>query len=402
MGLEVGDVDLHASAFYTLFAVQRALCASVIAAVLLSVLAVAPRPLEKQPSPDAQEVADATRQLVSGNGYVTSVHGRPQPPRYSPGFSLALAPFALIGDDYPHNVQRGATFYAALYVLIAAVAAWSLGGPLAGAIAAILIGLSPFARVEASLIMSDALAAGMTVLLVPLIREPTPRRIAVAGLFAGALVAVRMPSALALVALLLILPWAHRLRLLLFAAPPLAALAVFQWRTFGSPFRSGYDYWFPETRFFAPAFAVDAGIIRDGPWIAGDLLRGLLLRWMCPCPIGGPEAALPNALFYPAVLAGLFWIFVPTLVPLAGALYAWRHRGETVVRFTFWLTALSLLLFTFYFYQANRFLAAPMTLLGVLASCWLAERFTRAASPAEESRSHPSPSERWPPSASGS
>lgn len=360
--------------------VATALYASVAVIVILSVLSTAPRPFAEQPFPDSQETADAARQLVSGNGYVTFVHGNERhPPRYPPGFSLALAPFAAAGDDYPSNVQRGATFYAALYVLLAVVAAWSLKGPLAGALTAVLIGMSPFARVEASLIMSDGFAAGMTMLLIPLLLRPTPQRVALAGALAGALVAVRLPMVLNLVALFIVLTWPHRKRLLLFSPPPLAALALYNWLTFGSPFRTGYDYWLPGLKSFSPSYAVTSPMQGDGPWLLGDALGGLFLRWVCPCPDGGPQAALSNLFFYPSVLFGLFWIFMPPLLSIVGILYCWEHRHTAAVRFTFWLTGLSLLLFTFYFYQGARFMAAPMTLLCVFASAKLAGWIERGA-----------------------
>ena len=360
--------------------VAKALYASVAALVILSVLSVSPRPLAEQPFPDAQETADAARQLAGGNGYVTYVHGNERhPPRYPPGFALALTPFALAVEDYPSNVQRGATFYAALYVLIAAAAAWSLGGPLAGALTAVLIGMSPFARVEASLIMSDGFAAGMTALFIPLLLRPTPRRVSLAGALAGALVAVRLPMALNLVALLAVLTWAQRGRLLLFAAPPLAALGLYNWLTFGSPLRTGYDYWLPRVKTFSLSYATAWPIQGEGPWLLGDALGGMLLRWVCPCPDGGPQAALSNLFFYPAVLVGLFWIFVPPLIPVIGMLYCRKHRRETAVSFTLWVTALSLLLFTFYFYQGARFMAAPVTLLSVFASAQLAGWIERGA-----------------------
>jgi hypothetical protein len=311
---------------------------------------------------------------------VTYVHGNERhPPRYSPGFSLALAPFAAIRDDFPSNVQRGATFYAALYVLIAVASAWSLKGPAAGALAAILIGMSPFSKVEASLIMSDGFAAGMTVLFIVLLQHPTPKRISLAGALAGALVAIRLPMVLNLIALFIVLPWVLRKRLLLFSAPPVAALGLFNWLTFGSPFRTGYDYWLPGLKNFSLSFALASPIPGDGPWVVADVLGGLLMRWVCPCPDGGPQAAMSNLFFYPSVLLGLFWIFVPPLLPVIGLLYGWENRRELAVRFTGWLTAFSLLLFTFYFYQGARFMAAPATLLGVFASAKLAGWIQRAA-----------------------
>jgi hypothetical protein len=378
------SVFLFALAFYLSRRAQArvatAIFSLVVATVFFSVLVVTPRPLPDQPFPDAQEVADATRQLVSGNGYVTYVHENVRhPPRYSPGFSLVLAPFAATGDDYPSNVQRGATFYAALYVLAAVIAAWSLKGPAAGALAALSVGISPFAKAEASLIMSDGFAAGVTVFFLALLLHPTPRRITWVGLLAGALVGVRLPMVLNLVALLMVLPWALRKRLLLSSAPPLAALGLFQWLTFGSPLKTGYNYWLPGIKNFSFSFALASPISGDGPWVVGDALHGLALRWLCPCPIGGPMAALSNLAFYPSVLLGLFWVFVPPPLLILGMMRLRQSRHELTARFTGWLTGLSFIFFVFYFYQGARFMAAPATLLGVFGVVkvvdWMERRY---------------------------
>ena len=54
------------------------------------------------------------------------------------------------------------------YVLVAVVAAWVLGGPIAGVLAALLVGISPFARDAAGLVLSDAFIATLTVFMLPL------------------------------------------------------------------------------------------------------------------------------------------------------------------------------------------------------------------------------------------
>ena len=355
-----------------------ALNVTIIIGVILSVFFVAPRPLSEQPSPDSQELADVTRQLVAGNGYVTYFRdGRPLPPMYPPGFPLALAPFAATSNDYPANVQRGATFYASLYVAMAAIAATVLQGWRAGAVIALFIGVSPFARVEASLILSDALAAGLTVFLIALLGSPTPRRLSLAGFLAGAVVAVRLPLLLNLVALCVVVPGNARKRLLAYAAVPLTALALFNWRTYGSVLRTGYHYWASTEKFFHPAHSVIAPIQGDGPWIIPDALNGLLLQMYCPCPPGGPQSAMSNLGYYSSILAGLFWLFVPPLVPLIGARYMWEHRQTLPVRFAACVIGLSFLLFVFYNYQAARFMASAVTLLGVFAAARIA-RWTLA------------------------
>jgi hypothetical protein len=97
---------------------------------LLQVMDTRSRPMSGQPFPDAAEYADAARQLTALNGFVTYVHDdTPRPPRYPPGFSLALTPFVALGGEPPSGAQLGAKVFAACYVLAAVLAAWSLGGP---------------------------------------------------------------------------------------------------------------------------------------------------------------------------------------------------------------------------------------------------------------------------------
>lgn len=342
---------------------------------LFSVLAVEPRPFAEQPFPDAQETADATRQLVNGNGYVTYVHNNERrPPRYPPGFSIALSPFAFFSKNYPSNVETGAKVFAAIYVLAAVVAAWSIGGSLAAALVAFFINAAPFARTEASLIMSDAFAAGITILFVALLHKLSPARVACLGALAGTLVAVRLPMVVNLAAILIALPTTYRQRFVLCAMPFLAALGFYNWTTFGSPLRTGYNYWLPTLKSFAWHYAFDRPPVNsEGPWLIADAVHGGLMQWVCPCPIGGAQAALPSILFYPSILLGLFWIYSPPLITLIGLAYIWKHRREATAKFTLWSTLFSLLLFTFYFYQGTRFMATPATLLCVFASVGLAQ-----------------------------
>src|SRR5919202_1466323 len=68
--------------------------------------------------------------------------GQARPPRYPPGFSAALAPFALVGT-YPANVQLGSKLYATLYLVATLAAGWIVGGPLAAAVGVALVGSSP-------------------------------------------------------------------------------------------------------------------------------------------------------------------------------------------------------------------------------------------------------------------
>lgn len=349
------------------------LAALVCAGVLVYVERAPERPLAQQPFPDSAEYADSAHSLAHDKGFYTYVHqGSRQPPRYPPGYPMALAPFAAVGS-YPRDVQRGAKFWAMIYVLVAVAAAWVLGGPLAGALVALFIGVSPFARDAAGLVMSDVFVAALTVLMLPLLRHTTRSGARLAGAATGLAALARVTAAINLIALLFAWPRKSYKSILLFALPPLIGLALLQWVMFGSPLKTGYSYWGVLNHSFALGYSTSNSVVREGPWIFPDRLNGQLLNSVCPCQLGGPQASLPNLTFYPLLLASLFWVFSPPLVPLLGLIYAWRRRRDPIGRYALAVTALSLLVFEFYFYQGTRFMAGPATVLTVLASVWLAE-----------------------------
>lgn len=339
-------------------------------------------PFAEHPEPDAQETMDAARQMFEGNGYVTFYHeNKAQPPRYPPSFSIALLPFASFGE-YPTNIMFGAKFFALLYLAMAIFAAWMLGGRMAAILAAIFVGVSPFAEHYARIVMSETFTASLILLTVVLLHKPSFKKIIFAGAIVGFLITVRLQLIICLPALLLALPtMRQRVWAALSAAPFLLANGIFNRQTFGSFFKSGYDYWFPQLKMFAVEFAFRAYPQGDGPWIIPDLLRGWLMVWICPCEKGGTLAALPNIIFYPLVLLGVFWIFAPPFVPLYGLWSAWKSRREPAAKFALWLSGFSILLFTFYFYQAARFMAATSTLLLLFAAVKLGKKLQRIIQP---------------------
>jgi hypothetical protein len=224
----------------------RVLSIVAIGATAYSTNQIHSRAWANQPFPDAHEVTEVTWRMVHGQGYTITLHGTaPRPPRYAPGYPIALAPFALIGSEFPGRISRGAAFYAAFYVVAVCSAACTMGGPTAGALAALVVGISPFARYMASVVMSDAFAAALTMLLIPLLHKPTRNRALWAGFLAGSLVAVRLPMVLNLAAILVALPRSLWSRVIVAATIPLAAYAAFNHVTYGGPFTTGYHLWVP-------------------------------------------------------------------------------------------------------------------------------------------------------------
>jgi hypothetical protein len=300
------------------------LAALVCLAVLLDVERAPERPLAQQPFPDSAEYANSARSLAHDKGFYTFIYkGRIQPPRYPPGYPMALSPFAAVGS-YPRDVQRGAKFWTLAYVLVAVIAAWALGGPLAGAIVALLIGFSPFARDSAGLVLSDAFIAVLTVLMLPLLRTTTRSGARLVGAASGFATIVRLTAGVNLIGLLVAMPRRRWKTVVLWAMPSIVGLGLLQWLMFGSPLTTGYTYWGVSSHFFSLAYATSDSVIREGPFIFPDHLNGDLLNVVCPCQVGGPQNSMSNLTFYPALLAGLFWVYSPPLVPLLGLVYAWR------------------------------------------------------------------------------
>jgi hypothetical protein len=360
-------------ALYTLFAIV------VTASVAYVVLTTDPRPLDQQPFPDSPEYADSARHLVAGDGFVTTVHDdKPQPPRYPPGFPLVLVPFAALGGSYPASVLAATPWLGVAFVVAAALTAWLLGGPIAAGLAVAVLGTAPFSIESGSLLLSDAFAAAMTMLAAALLQRRSFVSAAVAACMLGMLGLVRLSALVAVPAFLLSLPRCLLRRVSLFVLPGVVAVAIFQWATFGSPIKTGYDYWLPELKMFGPTYAIERPM-GDSPTMIGDRLSGALLMWLCPCPDdGGPLTQLPNVLFYPAVVFGPFWIFAPPLVGVLGAAFALRSWREPAARFTLWLTLLTLAMLTVYVFQAARLVAAPAALLTVYAAVGVARSLNAA------------------------
>ena len=350
-----------------------------IALAAIPVVSAPMRHLATQPFPDAPQYADAARHLALGDGYVTTVDvAKPIPPMYPPGFSLALAPFAADGE-YPRNVQTAVKGFAVVYVIGAALATWQLAGPLAAIITSLVLGTSPFARISATLVLSDLFSVVLVLAICMLTVRVTRGRAFAAGLLGGLLVCVRLNMIAALAALALAVPTRFWKALALGAAPALGALALYQWVAFGSPLTTPYHAWAPDKEMFHLAYAIaPAPMVGWGDvWNFPDRLGGQLMQWTCPCPPQGPQAALTNIWFYPAVLSGMFWVFTPPLVTVVGLLYAWRRRHEVPARFALLLTAFTVILHTSYYYQAARFVAAPATLLGIYGAVAVAAGFRR-------------------------
>lgn len=354
---------------------------AIIAVVLtlitvLSVNSTPDRALESQVAPDARQYIDSARHIIDGNGFVTTWDGPvPNPPRYPPGYPLVLAPFAKIGDypaGEPEGQQLGQRVIVVGYVLAVVLAAWALAGATAGSFAAVLLLLTPFARESASHVMSDVFGALLPLLVIPLLRYRTAAGERLAGALLGFAATVRITAGIGLIAALVaVRDREARIRLVLWAAPFIVALHALQYAMFGSPFFTGYDN---GNAGFSEMFALKNIVDTpgaEGLWMIHEPVPFSIIDQLGP---RGDAAAtgLSNLFFYPAVMFGLVWIYVPPLVGVIGVVYAWRHRHDPPVQYAVISALGTIVIYWFYGYQAARMIALSGTMLVVLTAAGLA------------------------------
>ena len=222
------------------------------------------------PFTDAFEYASMARWMVAGEGAVLRVGPAFFPARVPPTLSVLLLPQALFSDPRDYWQTVFAIGVAAVLGFWRLARALGLGR--SGALcAAALLAASPGFASYAGYVMSDVPALALLLLILGCalrwFRRAGDARVAllVAALASGVLVALRSTHAVWLLALAIVTPVAvwrdlarRPLRLgaaLALLAAPLAALALYQWRSFGSPTATGYSFWLDANRFFGWQYA---------------------------------------------------------------------------------------------------------------------------------------------------
>jgi hypothetical protein len=331
-----------------------------------------PYSLPNQPFPDAHEYLNAANRLAHGHGYTTTVrdnafnhqHQSVNPPRYPPGTSLLLAPFALLGH-YPGNVEFGSKLIVVAMVIAAGWAAFVIAGWYAALLTAFITSISEFALVSARTVMSDALAALLIVVAVPLMKMHRKWSVYVLGLLAGYGVVIREGGVIVVACLLVLMTGWDRLRIALSAALPILGLAIYSWVTFGAPWKNGYSYWLGKFPYYSLSYVLKHPWPPGGEGYYADSLQNFHLVALTS---SGPIGLVPNLWFYPLMVLGCSGAFGPPLFTSIGliATVRWWRRREA--RFTLLLTALAVVFYMPNFSQDPRFIAGPCILLTAWAS----------------------------------
>jgi 4-amino-4-deoxy-L-arabinose transferase-like glycosyltransferase len=363
--------------------------------VLILLLLNHPFPLGSQPFPDAHEYVNAAYRLAHGHGYTTTVRDNPysphakqpvNPPRYPPGTSLVLAPFALFGSS-PASVEFGSRLIVVVLVVTTGWAGYTVGGWYPALISALIIALSPFARINSHIVMSDALGAFLMVVCVPLISLRATWATYLVGFLAGFGVVVRDSGLIVVLCLLIVVHGRGRLRVALGAVGPIVGLALYNRSTFGAPWSSGYSYWLGPFREYALSYATKR------PWPLSDYYQSsLTLFHLAEQNHYGLVGPLPNVAFYPLILLGFSAVYGPPWLTLIGLVTALRFWERPEARFTVLVACGSVVVYVANFSQDPRFLAGPCILLTVWGLLGLV-KLTRAVwSRYGEPRWNPDPS----------
>ena len=209
--------------------------------------------------PDSVEYATAAWRLVNEGRFAITINGEAYPPRYPPGFAVfALAPAYLLLGQNPGNAIFGILFWSLAGVCAAFAVGRRFGGIPTGLMAGAAVLLLSDYRHYSQVIMSDGTcAAAIVVLLLVYLRLAAApdnwRGWLVAGATAALVASIR-PTGLSasLPFLALALRGGPRRQSLNYGLLFLLPIGLFtalqmaySYRAFGSPFRSGYQFWCP-------------------------------------------------------------------------------------------------------------------------------------------------------------
>ena len=281
------------------------------------------------PQPDAAEYAWVAQSIVEDQEIRLPVGGVWIPSRYPPGFPLLLSFFMWIFHLAPHHLVPLGILFGGLTVGMVYAVTRSVSSTPAAAGAAFLVATSPLFLMYSGRVMSDVPSMAWGVILLacwlavhkrPASRGRLELLLALGlGILAGYGILLRLVNAA------LIVPYGiislrrladdkQRFRALAFMTGlvPMAVVTVFlNWKLYGSPWETGYGYWFPGL--FKPFVSV------------------MNPRYILGCPdnwrsIGSLEA-------YGRYLLGQGGVREMLLPPLAlvllvpGLVHLWRRRG---------------------------------------------------------------------------
>jgi hypothetical protein len=255
---------------------------------------------------------------------------------------------------------------------------------------------SPFFRKSSTLVMSDAFGTLLCLLAVLTVIEITrceirgtkTRNLSILlGMICGYATISRISLIFLFVAAIVVFAKRENLSMIVVGFSPFVIfLGILQFVQFGSPLRTGYSEYVHGYIEFSLSHLTRVNPYGERGFLFPDWSNGKLMKWTCPCDEHGPIGKAPNIVFYPATLAGLYWIFMPPLLGVLGLIKIFRTRMSLTYQFMAAVIALNTLLMSVYFFQGARLVAPSALALLICGSISSAEfvqrmvgRFMRSA-----------------------
>lgn len=305
-----------------------------LAVALMAFLSVETR--EGWPRPDAPSYVQLAEGLAAGDGYSVEIEGEPKGSRYPPGFPLLLALLSPVADASVATLLVAAAFVVAVWA-----SAWKTGGPIAAAVAVLMLALYLPRHPFAGAVMADVAGALFVVLPLLALQHGHER---LAGVFAG------------------FCGWVKLVNAVVGAGLPRRAL---------------------------PPFVVAVAALGLTKLLWGWGYRSTDAGWslvhiVSTDRLASPQVeAFPNVLAYPLmILGGTGSLTVPGSALLAGRAL-WRRPER---RFVLAATAGLLAVCLPYFYQADRFMFPAVTFVAIYAGAWVADAIDQLAAPSSMAR----------------
>ena len=337
---------------------------------------VAPLSLADLEPFDASAYSLSAYNLYQHHIYGIKFLGQYYPPQYPFGYQLLIIPFYFIFGSQPYNAIYCSLFFAMLSIVFAYLIGKELGNRFTGLMAALFIAICPkhiefskYILTETSSVFFTLFVCWLVLKVIYLDSKKQRLFLLFLGLMAGFSVLVHLSNCLLIPPVLISLLLARKSHtwswsmvkkqtIIIFGIIlALLPLFLYQFHTFGSPLRTGYQMREPEHYGGFKSFSFKF-FTHPPPHPRNVWKRG-------------------NFQVYSSALAGLEKSFYPaSMIPLllGGCLLILSKRREHSKQMIFLifssiLVASLFVFFSFYHWQDSRFLLRGVPLLMILAAC---------------------------------
>jgi len=323
---------------------------------------------------DASAYSLSAYNLYRHHIYGVKLGGQYYPPQYPFGYPLLIIPFYIIFGSQPYNAVYCSLFFSLLSIVFAYLIGKKLGNRFTGLMAALFVALCPKHIEFSKYILTETSSAFFTLLICWLLLkviylDSKKQRLLLLflGLITGFSVLVHLTNCLLIPVVLISFllgrksnPWSVLKKetiILLGIILALIPLFLYQFHTFGSPLRTGYQMREPELygkfKAFSFKFFTHPPNHPHHVWKRGNFPVYLFA-------LTGLEKPFYPASLIPLLLGGALFIFFKKR----------EHNKQMIFLIFSSILVISLFVFfSFFYWQDSRFLLQGVPLLMILAAC---------------------------------